>query len=297
MAVLKGFVLETCGSLGQEVRTIKEELVTKGELHTLKEELHKTKEELHKIKDELNKTTKELHRIEEEPHKEELYAINEELDAIKDELQVSDEAYGLSEDEVERMLDQAKIDIKEELVEELTRGQEYYIDQSVEELDFYTTGEMDGQLTEMQKQLTDLQENYLDLDQAIGELDVYTKGEVEERLDQVERHCEGINNLETEELVLDAKSGLEKDIIHEIEVAKLDLQKWSKGVMKQMVQRKRYSRHGPASIWRKIRHQRKTASKGVGKQSPPHMSDVSSTASAASASRGLPRAACQSDEN
>lgn len=238
MAVLKGFVLETCGSLGQEVRTIKEELVTKGELHTLKEELHKTKEELHKIKDELNKTTKELHRIEEEPHKEELYAINEELDAIKDELQVSDEAYGLSEDEVERMLDQAKIDIKEELVEELTRGQEYYIDQSVEELDFYTTGEMDGQLTEMQKQLTDLQENYLDLDQAIGELDVYTKGEVEERLDQVERHCEGINNLETEELVLDAKSGLEKDIIHEIEVAKLDLQKWSKGVMKQMMQRR-----------------------------------------------------------
>ncbi|KUI62583.1 hypothetical protein VP1G_09712 [Cytospora mali] len=186
MAVLKGFVLETCSGLAQEIRAVKEGIATKEELYAIRQELHTTKEQL--------RTTKE-----------ELYATKGELHANMEELQVSDEVYGLAEDEVDHLLDQTKMNIKEELVEEPTREQKYCLNQAINEFDFYTVGEVDGQLTEMQQRLTRLQERCIGLDQAIEQLDVYTNGEVEERLDQVERHCEGINNLETEEMVLGAK--------------------------------------------------------------------------------------------
>ncbi|ROV92428.1 hypothetical protein VPNG_09601 [Cytospora leucostoma] len=61
---------------------------------------------------------------------------------------------------------------------------------------------------------------------AIDELDIYTTGEVEERLYQVQEHCEGLNHLETEDMVLDAKSDLENDVREEINDAKRDLQSW-----------------------------------------------------------------------
>ncbi|KUI68071.1 hypothetical protein VM1G_11507 [Cytospora mali] len=46
---LKDFVIQTYGSLGQEVRMIKEGVVTKEELHATREELRATKEELEEI--------------------------------------------------------------------------------------------------------------------------------------------------------------------------------------------------------------------------------------------------------
>ncbi|ROW08915.1 hypothetical protein VMCG_02732 [Cytospora schulzeri] len=61
---------------------------------------------------------------------------------------------------------------------------------------------------------------------------VYTKDEVDTRLYEVQQSCEGINRIETEDLILDARHDLEKDLVDEISVAKADLRKWTQNVVR-----------------------------------------------------------------
>lgn len=62
--------------------------------------------------------------------------------------------------------------------------------------------------------------------------DIYTKDELDTRLYEIQQSCEGINRIETEDLILDARQDLGKDLAAEIKDARADLQEWAQGAVR-----------------------------------------------------------------
>lgn len=107
---------------------------------------------------------------------------------------------GCTKPEVETMLEMEKAQDTEHLAEEL---EEYFCDNDdVEEI----------------------------LDRKMR--NVYTKDGVDTRIYEVQWSCEGINNIETEDLILGTRHDLEQDIMDEIRDAKADLRKWMQNAVR-----------------------------------------------------------------
>ncbi|KUI64449.1 hypothetical protein VM1G_11248 [Cytospora mali] len=96
---------------------------------------------------------------------------------------------------------------------------------------------------------------------------VYTVEEVDDRLYEVRQSCEGINRIETEDLILDSRDYLEKEVMNELRDAKMELRRWSQNlarseitgikkmvrkVVRSRIQRRRLSDMPP---WRKFSHE------------------------------------------
>ncbi|KAK7741012.1 hypothetical protein SLS53_005076 [Cytospora paraplurivora] len=124
--------------------------------------------------------------------REELQAAKKELQTTKEEMEANLEVYTLTDDKVDSLIDQAVNEIRDE----------------------------------MHAGLSEVLKLHKGLDQAIDELEIYTTGEVEERLYEVQEHCEGLNHPETEDMVLGAQNELENDVREEISDTKRDLQSW-----------------------------------------------------------------------
>ena len=152
-----------------------------------------TKEELEATKQELRAAREELRAA-----REELQAAKEELEAANAAPEIYQEVYDLVQDGICCLIDRAVDNVRDD----------------------------------MNEQLKETRELCKGLKQAIDELDVYTTDEVEERLSELQRHCEGLNELETEEMVLGAKSDLENDVREEIRDAKSDFQMWLRKCMR-----------------------------------------------------------------
>lgn len=102
--------------------------------------------------------------------------------------------------------------------------------------DSYSKSEIDRKLEEVeedvgQKLTTKLQESLCNVDEVEEIVDdklkkVYTKNQVDHRLYDLEKEYAGRTSLETEELILDVRSELERDLRDEIKYAKTDLEDW-----------------------------------------------------------------------
>lgn len=229
------------GSLGKEVHRINEELQATSEgLHTVKQELNTTKQEISTTRQELNTTRQELNATKQEldtsqrivartahlfaeQNSNRVEAIQQRQDGIVETLRELANTLENMAKEGGKLLDRVKTDVTRDLkryIEEdlsvfgLPEDEaECLIHQTLS--DVYTKDEVDERLDEVQKQCCLVQQTLAD---------VYTKDEVGERLDEVQKQCEGLNNLETEEMVLGARDELECDIRKEYYDATQDLQ-------------------------------------------------------------------------
>ncbi|KAK7746036.1 hypothetical protein SLS53_002759 [Cytospora paraplurivora] len=245
--VLRQIVVEMYGGLGQEVESVREELrATKQELHKTNEKMHETQQEIHEAKEELRTVKQEVHEA-----KQQLGAIKQEVQETKEKLhEVKQEMH-----ESQRITTQVihlSTEQNSSRVEVIQQRQEGVAGTLRAIVDTLTNlaKEVVSMLDRVKAEVTGDLVKYIDeghafdwsddtvdwlIGSAMNRLEVYTKDEVDERLNEVQEHCEGLNNLETEDMVLGAKSELEEDIRNEIKDAKLDLGQWVQhGVSRKM---------------------------------------------------------------